>query len=495
MGRTFNRKVLGARTGQRMAAAMLWSAAMGWGGTATAAAEQPVESAPDSVVRPQPAAVDTVEQEGDARQCAPGDSPEEDGEEDGPRGFLDASWMLLEDGSMKLVEAPRSATDQTAEAVRWLAKRRQLTVNGVPYGVTGLPIFYYSANTGWNYGARLHWADYQRRPYRYKVTVHTLHSTRNRSDSYVQWKVPRISDTGFGVVLLLSDRRDIRVRYYGRGNATEKVDAYTDPESPRFRDENYYYYVLEQPSLVFTLVRHLHEPVSLSLVFGMASTTVSPRGDRCYYRDAGTPGGVRDGETGSVGARLTWDSRDDDTVPKRGVFHEWSYETSRNSFLGLFFEEIDFRRYTITDARYVPVTERLNLAQRAVFEVLKGDIPLYAYGEIGGAKRIKGLGGGDALRGYDTQRFTDNVRFFTNTEVRYRVGSHRFYRQYLEWNGVLFFDTGRVWRNIDELSLSGLHCSGGAGLRIYWNTDFVIRFSIAVSPEQIYTPVKYRNVF
>ena len=53
----------------------------------------------------------------------------------------------------------RSATAQTVEAVRWMSKRRQFTLRGVPYGVTGLPFAFFSPNTGWNYGVRLHWAD------------------------------------------------------------------------------------------------------------------------------------------------------------------------------------------------------------------------------------------------------------------------------------------------------------------------------------------------
>jgi hypothetical protein len=37
--------------------------------------------------------------------------------------------------------------------------------------------------------------------------------------------------------------------------------------------------------------------------------------------------------------------------------------------------------------------------------------------------------------------------------------------------------------------------SGGVGLRIYWNSDFVIRLGLAFSFEQFYTPFKYRNIF
>ena len=43
---------------------------------------------------------------------------------------------------------PLAAPGQTVDMVRWMAKRRQLEIAGVPYGITGLPLFYYSPNTG-----------------------------------------------------------------------------------------------------------------------------------------------------------------------------------------------------------------------------------------------------------------------------------------------------------------------------------------------------------
>ena len=60
----------------------------------------------------------------------------------------------------------RQGEGTTADKVRWLAKRKQFHLGGTPYGVTGLPVIYFSPRTGWNYGARIQWADLQRRPYR-----------------------------------------------------------------------------------------------------------------------------------------------------------------------------------------------------------------------------------------------------------------------------------------------------------------------------------------
>ena len=378
---------------------------------------------------------------------------------------------------------PVAATGQTA---RWVARRRQFNLLGVPYGFTGLPIVFPSANTGFNYGFKANWVDYRRKPYRYKATVYWVKSTEGRYSYTVRLKVPRISGTGFGVRLQATSSKDIRARYYGLSN-----DSVNDKNAA----ENYYYYVLSLPRFIFSLLRHVHGPVSMSVGFGLEQTDVDPRGDVSFYQVEERGDLVIDGVTGFLSATVDYDTRDDPTIPKTGTFHEWSYETSRNSVLGLFFEEIDFSRYTFTDARYFPLSVRLNLAHRTIFEALKGSVPLYAYGEIGGSRRKKGLGGNDSLRGFDRQRFTDNIRLFTNTEFRYQLRKTRAFRQYLEWNAAVFVDAGEVAPGVADLSVGELRWTGGFGLRLYWNSDFVIRSDVAFSSEQMGWNLSYSNVF
>lgn len=394
------------------------------------------------------------------------------------------------------VADPLAATEQTVEdAVRWMSKRRQFVLGDTPYGFTGLPIVYYSPGTGWNYGGRLQIADYDRRPYRYKLSMHWVKSTQGKRIGYLRFKVPHIAGTGFGVSLTASNKRDIRARYYGLSNGSERNRNLTDPDHADFVDENYYHYVLEAPRLIVNLLRHLYGPLTLSLGLGLERTDVDGRGERSYYLDAGTPDGVVDGITGFIGLSVRWDTRDDPTIPRRGLFQEWSYENSRNSLLSLLFEQIDFQRYTFTEARYWPLSPRVNIAHRTIVEALKGTVPLYAYGEIGGSRRIKGLGGSDTLRGFDRQRFTDNVRVLTNTEARYHLGNRTAFKQHLELLAVLFADSGQVAPGFSELHPRDTRLTVGWGLRTYWNEDFVVRIDLGISGEQVFTSLKYRNVF
>ena len=382
-------------------------------------------------------------------------------------------------------KAPRSATAHTVEAVRWMSKRRQFTLGGIPYGVTGLPFVFPSPNTDWNYGLRLHWADYRRRPYRYKLTLDVHRSSAGKFKNRIRLKVPRISGTGFGLRLEYAKGRNLRTRYYGLGNNSELNRDFIDPQSSSFKDVNYYYYILERdPRMLLSLLREIYGPVSMSVGMGLERIEVEPRGAQAFYLERGTPDGVVDGFSGFLSATLQFDTRDDEVVPRRGFFQEWSYESARNSLLGLFFEQIDFSRITLTNAYYIPLGSRWNFSHRMVLEVLSGAAPLYAYGEIGGSRRVQGLGGSGSLRGFDTQRFTDDVRFFSNAEFRYQIYDMWFFRQHIEWQGMVFFDAGRVWADLDQIGLSGMHSSGGAGVRMIWDADFVIRMGVGVAGEQ-----------
>ena len=97
-------------------------------------------------------------------------------------------------------DVAKSRQSRQVEAVKWMAKRKQLDIRGVPFGVTGLPILYYSPNSGWNTGLKVQWLDYRRRPYRYKMTFYGTRSQEGRVSLSYRLKVPNVSGSGFGVL-------------------------------------------------------------------------------------------------------------------------------------------------------------------------------------------------------------------------------------------------------------------------------------------------------
>ena len=262
---------------------------------------------------------------------------------------------------------------------------------------------------------------------------------------YVRLKVPRLWDSGWGLDLQTGFNFGFG-RYYGRGNDSANIRAFTEPKNPHFKDRHYYQYILERWRFVASLSRQIRAPLAVAVSFSANKTLLSPRGGQSLLF-AEQPDAGRRQTTGTLGGRLLWDTRDDEVIPRHGVLHEWSYETSRGALLDLFLDELDLDRFTFTDVRFFALSRRLVLGNRFVFEVLRGsEKPVDTLGEIGPSRsRFKGLGGFSSLRGFDAQRFVDDVRFVGNTELRYRIAATRWLGQYLEWHSIAFVDVGRVW--------------------------------------------------
>ena len=76
------------------------------------------------------------------------------------------------------------------------------------------------------------------------------------------------------------------------------------------------------------------------------------------------------------------------------------------------------------------------------------------YAEVGSSfERVDGLGGNNSLRGFNLHRFMDDVRFLSNSELRYKLRTIRVLGQLVELNAVSFVDVGRVWTDLDAFTL------------------------------------------
>jgi hypothetical protein len=90
---------------------------------------------------------------------------------------------------------------------------------------------------------------------------------------------------------------------------------------------------------------------------------------------------------------------------------------------------------------------------------------------------IATLGGPDDLRGYGADRFRDEGYLLFNVEYRYPV-----------WDlldAVVFFDTGQVFQDYDEIDPADFHSNVGAGLRVYGRSSVAGRLEVAYSPEGV----------
>lgn len=80
----------------------------------------------------------------------------------------------------------------------------------------------------------------------------------------------------------------------------------------------------------------------------------------------------------------------------------------------------------------------------------------------------------------------EEKKFFrkpVNAKLRTRLYQTYLLRQPLSLDGVPFFDTGRVWNRLREISLSHYKYSYGVGLRSAWNPSTIVRADFGFSRE------------
>jgi hypothetical protein len=209
----------------------------------------------------------------------------------------------------------------------------------------------------------------------------------------------------------------------------------------------------------------------------------------------------------TVKAGLTYDSRDNQPNPMKGIWTEMGIETSQK-FLG---SEATFGKFFFTHRQYFTLIPRdLGFAYRLGYQqTIFGEVPFYYESQVivsylRGASS-EGLGGSKTLRGIWRNRVVGDGIFYGNAELRWKVVRFSFINQnwYIGLNGFTDFGmaTGKIKSSqIDDLAShefidytrpnnsiitykssdffkrgsDELHISAGAGLRVVINENFII---------------------
>jgi len=174
---------------------------------------------------------------------------------------------------------------------------------------------------------------------------------------------------------------------------------------------------------------------------------------------AGTPG--IDGDT-IVGQRVStrYDTRDDIAIPTEGTLVEAGAEVVDKALAA----STSYLRYNMECRSFVPLVadKRFILASQAVLGYLQhGDqAPFYDR---------NALGGESSLRGFGSNRYTDNDYFFARGELRSNVWEPQFLTERFKVRGHIevapFVDVGRVFASSRTFPLEDLHVAGGTVFR------------------------------
>ncbi len=349
---------------------------------------------------------------------------------------------------------------------RRVKRRRQFTARGIPYGVTGIPVALVSSDREFTIGGRLHLTDLQVAPFRYKVIARWLRDPQTGHRYAIRWRVPYIGER-FGL-LVAADTGRGHGNFFGFGNDTDPIN-----ESDVSR------YDIRRRNIAFQLRRETIPEYWVALGGAWRETDVDA--SLTSFLRTNEPGQLGETEARSISISTGVDTRNDPANPTEGVVHIWSIERTT---CGKCARQPPAYRWTFQDRRYYDVTSRVSVMARNLFEVVDGELPIDLYGELGDpGRRVRGVGGDGSVRGLSKSRYMDDVRFVTGAEVHYLADSRFWMKQFLELRFAVFADAGRVWHRLSDVRLSPMHSGVGAGLRLTWDRDFVIRSEVARAAE------------
>jgi hypothetical protein len=302
-------------------------------------------------------------------------------------------------------------------------------------------------------------------------------------DYYLQLVVPQL----FGDVMRLEVRpsytRETTQRYYGIGNASVAPDASGAAPSEQFE------YGRMHPTLLVRGRLNLAPGLFLQVGNSFTYNRLDIPAQTKLAQDLADPklakffGPTTQHAVDFFEYALIVDTRNNETNPRRGVFHQFKLRLSPGGS-GIF-----LYRYAQTDLilRFYlnPSRGRFTFGVRLVGDAQFGDPPFY---ELARYEDTFALGGANGVRGVPAQRYYGRVKTFGNFETRFDITRLEIFGKRCTLDAAVFADVGRVWSDwsadpvLDGSGL-GLKYGLGGGLRLQQGKAFVVRGDIAWSPD------------
>jgi hypothetical protein len=158
---------------------------------------------------------------------------------------------------------------------------------------------------------------------------------------------------------------------------------------------------------------------------------------------------------------ITYDTRDDLTVPRHGM--EWvAYGGAATSQA---FNEAMYKEAGLDGRAFWPVFHDTVLAAHFALRYMFSDhdAPFWTLSTLGGQE--SDIGGQQALRGFGAGRFTDRNAYAGSVELRHNLFSFNLAQSRVDIELSPFVDTGRVFADTSTFPLEHLHTVGGVGFR------------------------------
>ncbi len=367
----------------------------------------------------------------------------------------------------------RKFGEEVASRLDSIVQRKAFDLWGDPWTLQGIPLIFPGGSNGFALGLRVAIQNIEREdPHKMQIEAQVLATDKGRYKHLLGLDFPFAFDGAFRIKLRAAYDRDISLRYFGLGNETAVDPILLDQESVLYQS------VRAWPSFNLQILKNFSRTFRAGPIVGFKWNSVTVLPGSLLDRDQ--PLGVTGGRTHYLGVGMIWDTTDFEPYPTKGHAHEL-FVAAYNKFTG---SEYNFWRVTYTHRHYTPISPKLTFAYRALFETVLGNAPFYELSAVGGQDATIGFGGDKYLRGFESNRFVDKIKFVLGGELRWDPLVVSFAGQKFKLGLVPFIDIGRVWPSFWPLRLGTWHVSTGWGMRIIWNNRFIIRGDFAVTSER-----------
>jgi hypothetical protein len=407
--------------------------------------------------------------------------------------------------------------------------------------VTGLPLAAYSTDIGLGVGARAYYYWNGERsdprfavtPYLFRMFLQVFVSTRGVQFHWLDFDIPKLLDTPYRFRSQLIYARNINNNYFGIGSRTlaplafpgsaKTYGSYSDysaaqqavaPDGTTWA--KYDQYDLAEPTAIASLERQFFDDkirvlagvgfqyatirdytgkqVDAVDATGVATTATMNQTRLAADCAAGLLVGCSGGRNDYLRLGISYDTRDFEPDPNRGVFVDAEVDLGTVA-LG---SQYDYARAMVAARGYYsPIPdEDLVLAGRAVLLGQTNGAPFFSMDSFPFTEDPRqGLGGHRTLRGYRQDRFVGSVMSLVNAEVRWTFGHLTAWHQKFAFIAVPFFDAGRPYDSLGELSYKDWKPSYGGALRISWNLATLATIDYGVSPEDTGLYINFNHIF
>ena len=188
-----------------------------------------------------------------------------------------------------------------------------------------------------------------------------------------------------------------------------------------------------------------------------------------------------------IGAGIVVDTRDSEVMPTRGLYLQASARVVEGITSG---SGVGYTEVAASISGYHTVAGPVIFAGRLVTDVEIGNVPFYDLYAGGPFNPEYMPGGASGVRGVPFGRYAGPVKFVANFELRSWLGSFSFVGQHFRLGADVFFDTGRVWGDLNLNAPAtgtslGLKFGVGAGLFLLWGQAAIFRIEAAYSPDAV----------